>query len=71
MLQISAQLGDTSLHQFEEDGVVCPFVSIKGLFTSAMDNIDHNPTANTSFYGTSISVFQHPISDLEGEVREN
>jgi hypothetical protein len=33
--------------------------------TSAVDNIDHNPsatTATTSFHGTGISVFQHPVS---------
>jgi hypothetical protein len=49
-----------------EDGVVCPAILQKGLFTtSAVDNIDHNPsatTATTSFHGTGISVFQHPVS---------
>ena len=31
------------------DGVVCPPILRKGLFTtSAMDNIDHNPTATVS-----------------------
>ena len=71
MPQISAQLGDAALRQFEEDGVVCPFVLRKGLFTtSAMDNIDHNPTANISSHGTNIYVSKHPTSDLEGEVCE-
>ena len=71
MFQISAQLGDAALRQFEEDGVVYPFVLRRGLFTaSAVDNIDRNPTANTSFHGTSIYVFQHLTSDLDGEVRE-
>jgi len=40
--------------------------------TSAIDNIDHNPTAtraSTSFHGTSISIFQHPSSDNAGEER--
>ena len=39
--------------------------------TSAMDTIDHNPTAttaNTSFHGTSISIFQHPSNGNEGEM---
>jgi hypothetical protein len=49
-----------------EDGVVCPAILHKGLFTtSAVDNIDLNPsatTATTSFHGTGISVFQHPVS---------
>ena len=44
-----------------EDGVVCPAILQKGLFTtSAVDNIDHNPfatTATTSFHGIGISVF--------------
>lgn len=48
-----------------EDGVVCPAVLQKGLFTtSAVDNIDHNPSATTatsSFHGTGISIFQHPL----------
>jgi len=37
-----------------------------------MENIDYNPTAtmaNTSFHGTSISMFQHPSPDNEGEIR--
>ena len=50
VIQISAQLGDASGRQFEEDGIMCPLVLRKGLFTtSAMDNISHNMTANTTF----------------------
>ena len=56
-LEISAQLREAVITQNTEDGVVCPPVLRKGLFkTSAMDNIDHNPTATTattSFHGTS------------------
>ena len=49
VLEISAQLGEAILTQYTEDGVVCPPVLRKGLFTtSAMDNIDHNPTATTA-----------------------
>ena len=59
--------------QYVEDEVVCPPNLRKGLFTtSAVDNIDHNPTATTassSFHGTSISMFQHKSSEKEGEVR--
>ena len=55
-----------------EDGVVCPPVLRRKLFTtSAVDN--HNPTATTaktSFHGTSISIFQHPSSEQLGEERE-
>ncbi|KAJ8387355.1 hypothetical protein AAFF_G00157320 [Aldrovandia affinis] len=67
VLEISAQLGDATVSKYVEDGVVCPPVLRKGLFTtSAMDNIDHNPTATTattSFHGTSVFVFQHPTKE--------
>ena len=74
VLEISALLGDAAVNKYVEDGVVCPLILRRGLFTTAaMDNIDHNPTATTattSFHGTSISIFQHPTSDNEGEKRE-
>lgn len=74
VLEISAQLGDAAVNKYSEDGVVCPQVLRRGLFTiTAMDNIDHNPTATTattSFHGTSISAFQHPTKDNQGEDRE-
>ena len=73
VMEISAQLGESVTNQYVEDGVVCPPILRKGLFTtSAVDNIDHNPTATTatsSFHGTSISIFQHPTSDNKGEQR--
>ena len=71
VLEISSKLGEAVVNQYVEDGVVCPPTLRKGLFTtSAMDNIDHNPTATTaqtSFHGTSVSIFQHPSSDNNGE----
>ena len=74
MLAISAQLGDAAVSRFQEDGVVCPPVLRKRLFTTAaIDNIDHNPTATTattSFHGTSISLFQHPTTVNKGEKLE-
>lgn len=73
VLEISGQLGETVVNHYVENGVVCPPILRKGLFTtSAVDNIDHNPTsttARTSFHGTSISMFQHPSADLGGEIR--
>jgi hypothetical protein len=56
VLEISTQLGESVFSQFMEDDVVCPAILQKGLFTtSAVDNIDHNPshhdtvsTSNTS-----------------------
>ena len=75
VLEVSALLGESVVNQYVTDGVVCPPILRKGLFTtSAMDNIDHNPTAttaSTSFLGTSISMFQHPTLDSEGEIRPN
>ena len=75
VLEVSAQLGDAAISKYVDDGVVCPQVLRKGIFmTSAVDNIDHNPTATTaasSFHGTSISIFQHPISKDEGEQRDS
>jgi hypothetical protein len=65
VLEISTQLGESVLSQFMQDGVVCPAILQKGLFTtSAVDTIDHNPsaTATTSCHGTGISVFQNPES---------
>ena len=74
VLEISAQLGDATVSKYVEDGVVCPPVLCRGLFTTAaMDNIDHNPTATTattSFHGISVSLFQHPTKDDKGEERE-
>lgn len=74
VLDISAQLGDAVVSRYVKEGVVCPLKLRKGLFcTSAMDNIDHNPsstTATSSFHGTSISIFQHTTPADQGEVRE-
>ena len=72
VLEISTQLGESVLCQFMEDGIVCPAILQKGLFTtSAVDNIDHNPsaTATTSCHGTGISVFQHPVSSTFSDSR--
>ncbi|KAK4304447.1 hypothetical protein Pmani_023602 [Petrolisthes manimaculis] len=74
VLEVSAQLGDAAVGKYKVEGVVCPKILRKSLFTtSAMDNIDHNPTATTatsSFHGTSISIFQHPSTDHEGTLQE-
>ena len=74
VLEISAQLGEVVVAQYVEDGVICPPVLRKQLFTTAaVDNIDHNPTATTaqpSFHGTSVSIFQHPSTENAGDERE-
>jgi len=74
VLEISAELGDAVVAKYIGDGVVCPLELCTALFTtSAIDNIDHNPsstTSTTSFHGTSISLFHHPTHVNEGEKRE-
>ena len=73
VLEISTQLGEAVVQRYLEEGVVCPPIMRKGIFTkSAVDNIDHNPSATTamsSFQGTGISLFQHPMEDSQGEDR--
>ena len=64
VLSISTDVGNKICDSYHKNGV-CPPSLREGLFTTAqVDNIDHNPsssTAITSFHGTAISVFQHPI----------
>ncbi|KAH3888539.1 hypothetical protein DPMN_012575 [Dreissena polymorpha] len=73
VFEVSAQLGDAAAGRFIEEGLVCPTILRKGIFTTAaMDNIDHNPTSTTSsssFHGTSISLFQHPSSGEDCQKR--
>ena len=57
VLEISAQLGESVVNQYVE-GVVCLPVLRKRMFTtSAMDNIDHNPTATTA-HPSMVQAFQ-------------
>ena len=70
VLRISAELGNNLCQRYHNDQVVCP-PSLKGnvFTTSAVDNIDHNPsstTAKDSFHGTGISLFQHPSCSDDG-----
>ena len=70
VMQISADLGNGVIAQYEEEGVVCPSKLKKSLFTTgSVDNIDHNTSSHTakdSFHGTAISLTKHPTNDLEG-----
>ena len=67
-------MGNRVCAQFEEENAVCPINLRTGLFTtSALDNIDHNPSSTTatgSLHGTGISLFQHPTPDNPGQERE-
>ena len=67
LFQLSTSLGNSAVDTFERDGAVVPLYLEKYIFcTTAVDNIDHNPssaTANDSFHGTAASVNQHPVLD--------
>ena len=73
LLSISNHLGNDVCARYEAEYVVCPPKLRRGLFTtSAVDNIDHNPSSSTArgaFHGTGISLFQHPSKDVSGEDR--
>jgi hypothetical protein len=68
---ISTALANSMINHFETEGVVCTGKLRRGLVTTGIiDNVDHNPsstTAQDSFHGTSISLFQHPCSANPGE----
>ena len=68
VLSISSDLGNAVCRQYKKENVVCPPNLKIGLFTTtALDNLDHNPssmTAKESFHGTGISMFQNQ-SELE------
>ena len=73
VLSISTILGNNLCRQFEIEKTVCPPMLRKNLFTNAaIDNIYHNPsstTAEDSFHGTGISIFQHPRCEASGVER--
>ena len=73
VLRISAELGNGTCQRFQMEKVVCPPKLRSRVFTtSAVDNIDHNPsstTAHDSFHGTGISLIQHPDYDNQGTDR--
>ncbi len=74
VMSMSSDLANTAVSYFESIGAVVPPSLKIGLFTtSAVDNIDHNPTstsAQSSFHGTGISIFQHPDENNSGEDQE-
>jgi hypothetical protein len=59
VLAISTALGNHATDRYHEEGLVCPPQLRSHIFTtSAVDNIDHNPSSNTSqgsLHGTGIS----------------
>ena len=73
VMDISTDLANSVTAQFEKEGVVCPSKLRKDVSTTAaIGNIDHNlssTTASYSFYGTTISLVQHPTATIKGNER--
>ena len=63
VLDIKRTIKNQVCEEFEKEGFVSPPHMEKNVFTTAaIDNLDHNPTsvtAESSFHGTTISIFQH------------
>ena len=63
VLQLSTDVANAVIDQFEDDGVVCPTVLREDLFTTGnLDNLDHNPistSAQAAFHGSAMSLTQH------------
>ena len=70
VIELENCLASNVCTRFEQNGVVCPSQLQKDLFTvGAFDNIDHNlssTTAQGSFHGTGISIFQSPTTSNSG-----
>lgn len=70
ILQLENQIASSLCEHANETAVVCPSQLRHGLFTvGVLDDIDPNPsstTANDSFHGTGISLFQFLTEFNEG-----
>ena len=78
VMELNATVGNAVLSKYAVEGIVCPPSLKPNVFTTAaIDNIDHNPsstTANGSFHGTGISLFQRQNSektDIQRNSRES
>ena len=73
IMEIENWLATSLCARFKEDGCVSPACLRKGIFSGgALDNIDYNTSCTksvSSFYGTSISIFQFPMETVPGEIR--
>ena len=73
VMAVFTAMGNRVCKLFHREQVVCPPNLRHRLFTtSAIDNIDHNPsstTATDSFHGTRILFFQYPTAQIPGTYR--
>lgn len=64
VLEIETAIANKICDLYSEDNRICPpNLELNVFTTSAIDNIDHNPSSNGatySFHGTGISLIQHP-----------
>ena len=69
-MELSTCLGNKVLQHYQHNNVVCPPSLKIDVFTiAAVEKIDHNSsskTAEESFHGTGISLFQHPTKSNRG-----
>ena len=67
LLSISTDITNSVIERYDRDGIVCPSKLQDDIFrTTAIDNIDHNPSSTSShdsFHGTAISLAQHPTTE--------
>ena len=72
VIETSTEMGNKVAARFQAENVVCPSnLNLKLFTTSAVDNIDHNPSSSTatgSLHGTAIS-FQHATKENHGQER--
>ena len=71
VMQLSADMANKVIAQYQLEGVVCPPKLKSGLFvTSQQDNVDHNLTstsAKESFHGTALSLTCHVTTNNLGK----
>ena len=71
---MSTTLGNNLLTHYNTAKIVSPPTLKSNVFTTAaLDNIDHNPSSTTaegSFHGTGISLFQQPTMKNSGAERD-
>ena len=74
VIELENHLASAICERFQHEDIVCPSHLRKGLFTvGALDNINHNPSSTTaqgSFHGTAISIFQFPTTGNAGILRD-
>ena len=74
VMKLATTLGNNLLTHYNTVKIVCsPTLKSNVFTTAALDNKDHNPSSTTaegSFHGTGISLFQHPTMKNPGVERD-